>query len=97
MERTWSQLATLCLSALALFCWVVMFLAGTDVWHDVGRPDFWNLQGPPYHDLRAFSYAFYVLLIVLSVQLIAAALGLAAARRKSGSTVSKVAGPFASN
>jgi hypothetical protein len=47
MDRTWDQLATLCLSAVALLCWVVMFLAGTDVWHDVGRPDLWNLHGPP--------------------------------------------------
>jgi hypothetical protein len=58
-----------------------MFLAGTDVWHDVGRPDFWNLQGPPYHDLRVFAYAFYLLLIVLSVHLIIAARGFGAARR----------------
>ena len=56
---------TLFLSALALLCWVVMFLAGTDVWHDVGRPDFRSLQGPPYEDLRAFAFAFYALLFVL--------------------------------
>jgi hypothetical protein len=46
-------------------------------------PDFWNLQGPPYHDLRAFAYAFYLLLIVLSVQLIITALGFATARRRA--------------
>lgn len=83
MERKWIQLATLCLGALALLCWAVMFLAGTDVWHDVGRPDFWNLQGPPYHDLRAFAYAFYLLLVVLSVHLIVAALGLVTGRRSA--------------
>ena len=48
MARQWMQLATFCLGALALLCWVVMFLSGTDVWHDLGRPDLWHLQGPPY-------------------------------------------------
>jgi TRAP-type C4-dicarboxylate transport system permease small subunit len=83
MERKWAQLAALCLGALALLCWFVMFLAGTDVWHDVGRPDFWNLQGPPYHDLRAFAYVFYLLLIVLSAHLIVTALGLVTARPRA--------------
>ena len=80
MARHWIQLATGCLAALALLCWVVMFLSGTDIWHDLGRPNLWNLQGPPYHDLRAFVYAFYLLLAVLLVQLIVTALDLLAAR-----------------
>lgn len=83
MERERIQFATLCLGALAILCWLVMFLAGTDVWHDVGRPDFWNLQGPPYQDLRAFAYAFYLLLIVLSAHLVVTVLGLVTARRET--------------
>lgn len=70
----------LCLGALALLCWVVMFLAGTDVWHDLGRPDLWNLQAPPSHDLRAFAAAFYLLLIVLAAQLLVTTLGLVTPR-----------------
>jgi hypothetical protein len=72
MKPTWSQSATLSLGALALLCWVVMFLAGTDVWHEIGRPDFWRLQGPPYTDLWAFAYAFYLLPLCLAGQVIAA-------------------------
>ena len=34
MARQWMQLAGSCLGALALLCWVVMFLSGTDVSHD---------------------------------------------------------------
>ena len=83
MARQRIQLATLCLGALALLCWVVMFLSGTDVWHDVGRPDIWNLQGPPYHDLRAFACAFYLLLAVLVVHLIVTALDLVVARSRA--------------
>jgi hypothetical protein len=60
-----------------------MFLSGTDVWHDVGRPDFWNRPGPPYHDLRAFAYAFYVLLAALSVNLIVTGLDLVVARLRA--------------
>jgi len=76
MRRNRYSIAYFGLSLAALLSWVVMFLAGTDVWHDVGRPDFWHLQGPPYHDLRTFGYAFYLLLIVLSVHTILAARGL---------------------
>ena len=57
-----------------------MFLSGTDIWHDLGQPDFWNLQGPPDHDLRAFAYAFYLLLALLLAHLIVTALDLVVAR-----------------
>ena len=83
MARQWMQLATFCLGALALLCWVVMFLSGTDVWHDLGRPDFWHLQGPAYHDLRAFAYAFYLLLAVLLAHLIVTALDFIVARPRA--------------
>jgi hypothetical protein len=42
-----------------------MFLAGNDVWHFAGSPDFWNGTGAPHTDLRAFAYAFYLQLGVL--------------------------------
>ena len=42
-----------------------MFLAGTDVWHFTGSPDFWRLSGPPHNDLRAFGYAFYLQFFML--------------------------------
>ena len=83
MPRRWIQLAAPCLGALALLCWVVMFLSGTDVWHALGRPDIWNLLGPPYHDLRAFACAFYLLVVVLVVQLIVSALDLVVAQPRA--------------
>jgi hypothetical protein len=52
------------LSIIGLMCWIVMFLAGTDVWHFAGSPDFWRLSGPPNNDLRAIGYAFYLQLFV---------------------------------
>jgi hypothetical protein len=54
----------------ALLIWGLMFAAGTDVWHDTGRPDIWNRTDPPYNDLRAFGVAFYLLLPVLLAQLV---------------------------
>ena len=66
MRSRRASTVTLCLAALALACCAVMFLSGTDVWHDAGRPDFWSLQGTPYHDLRAFVIAFYSQVIVLA-------------------------------
>jgi len=50
---------------IGLLCWIVMFLAGTDVWHFAGSPDFWRLSGPPNADLRAFGYAFYFQFLIL--------------------------------
>jgi hypothetical protein len=54
----------------SLACWLVMFLAASDVWHDTGRADFWRLQGPPYNDLRVFAIAFYLLLALLCVSIV---------------------------
>jgi hypothetical protein len=59
-----------------------MFLSGHDVWHDLGRPDLWNLEGPPYNDLRAFVVAFYVLFFVLLAHLTVTAVGLASGRNR---------------
>lgn len=81
MTRRWRQPVTLGLTLLALLCWALMFAAGTDVWHDTGRLDFCHLSGPPYDDLCAFAYTFYVLLAVLAAQLIVAAADLPALRR----------------
>ena len=67
-----TPVAALSFSSFGLLCWIVMFLAGTDVWHDVGRPDIWNAGSVPYHDLRAFVVAYYLLLPVLMFQAFAA-------------------------
>lgn len=78
------QLAACGLSVLALFCWVVMFLAGTDVWHDVGSPDVWTLPQVPYPDVRAGLYAFYVLFVVLVGTVAVTLLGIARGRGATG-------------
>ena len=70
MLRWRTPVSTLVLLLLALGCWLVMFLAGTDVWHAAGRPDFWNKQEPPGPDLRAFAYAFYALFVLLVANLL---------------------------
>ena len=57
--------SNLVFGSLGMLCWIVMFLAGTDVWHFAGSRDFWRLSGPPYTDLRAFAYAFYAQFVVL--------------------------------
>ena len=60
------------LSTSGMLCWVVMFLAGTDVWHLAGSPDFWRLPGPPHADLRAFGYAFYIQFLILLAMMVLA-------------------------
>jgi len=70
MKPTWSQSAALWLGALALLCWIVVFMAWTDVWHDSGRPDF-HLMGATSFDLRALASAFFLLPLCLVGLLIA--------------------------
>ncbi len=50
-----------------------MFLAGTDLWHAAGRPDFRQLTAPPHLDLRAFAWAFYMQPLILLATIAAAA------------------------
>ena len=57
------------LSTLGMLCWVVMFLAGTDLWHSAGSPDFWRQHA----DLRAFGWAFYLQFLILLTMMALAA------------------------
>lgn len=50
-----------------LICWIIMFLAGHDVWTFAGKPDFWRLSGPPFADMRVFAVAFYVQFVLLAL------------------------------
>jgi hypothetical protein len=76
-----ASIVTLCFAWFGLLCWIVMFMAGHDVWHDVGRPDIWNIAGVPYHDLRVFVVAYYLLLPVLVFQVLAGVRNLRTPRR----------------
>jgi hypothetical protein len=66
---TISEKVIFLLTGGSLVCWLVMFLAGSDVWHDTGRLDFWHLQGPPYHDMRVFVTVFYLLFALLCINM----------------------------
>ena len=58
------------LSTLGMLCWVVIFLAGTDIWHFARSPDFWREPGPPNADLRAFAFAFYFQFLILLMMVV---------------------------
>jgi hypothetical protein len=53
----------------SLIAWSMMFLAGHDVWHELGSPDFWHLNRPPFFDLRIFASAFYASFVLILAQL----------------------------
>ena len=72
------------LTVVGLACWLAMFLDGTDVWHAQGSPDFWNLSGPPYTDMRAFAYAFYAQFVVLLAVLAFTGWTILSAARRAG-------------
>ena len=75
MTRRSIPVATLCLTAISLACWILMFLAGTDIWHDTGRLDLRTL-GAHGADVRALAVAFYGLLPVLLVQFVVSVVSL---------------------
>jgi hypothetical protein len=84
MKQTTAMISFLAGSVfVGLGCWLVMFLAGHDVWHFTGRPNFWQLSGPPFADLRAFALAFYLQLLVL-LALLGVVIWQLAARRGQG-------------
>jgi hypothetical protein len=71
----------------AILCWMVMFAAGTDVWHDTGRPDFWNSTQPPYPDIRVFLWAYYLLFPILLAQIVLGVLIFLAGRKQARNTL----------
>ena len=83
MTRGKTPLAALLLTTIGLACWTVMFLAGTDIWRDTGRPDLSQLPGMHAADLRAFVVAFYALPLVLLAQFAAMAASLVRTRQAS--------------
>jgi hypothetical protein len=66
MNRTWLPRASLALAVVGLLCWVLTFMAGTDIWHDAGRPDFLRLGATDF-DLHALAVSYYLMPAVLSV------------------------------
>jgi hypothetical protein len=79
MTGRWTPISTLALTATSLACWLLMFAAGTDIWHDTGRLDVRTL-GATAADVRAFAVAFYGLFVVLLAQVATSAIAVARAR-----------------
>ncbi len=73
------------ISAAGLICWIVMFMAGQDVWHDLGAPDIWRNAAVPYPDLRVFTACFYALLVLLVAGTVVPVLMAARGRRSFNS------------
>lgn len=80
MTRAWTQVASLGFAAVSVVCWLLMFAAGTDIWHDSGRVDVTTL-GATSADVRAFATAFYGLFFLLLAQLIVAGVGVLRSQR----------------
>jgi len=63
---------TMTMGILSFICLILFYLALTDIWHGLGRPDFWNGQGESHVEWRLLGYAywpmffFHVIFIVTS-------------------------------
>ena len=84
MTRAWTQGSSLGFTAACLVCWLMMFAAGTDIWHDAGRFDVLAM-GATAADVRAFATAFYGLFFVLLAQFAVTVVGVARGRRAAQS------------
>ena len=76
-----TQATALGFAAIGLICWIVMFGAATDLWHETGRVDLGSVPGVHAVDLRAFVVTFYGLFFILLVQFVVMALIFARGRR----------------
>jgi hypothetical protein len=66
LQKPIERAATLWGLVIALGCWFMMFAAGHDIWHALGKPDIWRQPGPTPTDIRAFVFSFYAMPVVLS-------------------------------
>ncbi len=82
MRREVFSIMGIITGAASLLCWIVMFMAGTDVWHDIGRPELWSPIQPPYPDVRVFLWAYYLLFPVLLAHVTFAVIGFQTAWRQ---------------
>ena len=82
MARASIQVTSLGFTAASLVCWLLMFAAGHDIWHDAGRFDVLAM-GATAADVRAFAVAFYGLFFVLLAQFAVLAVGVRRARRSA--------------
>jgi hypothetical protein len=80
MTRASRQFTSLGFTAACLACWLLMFAAGHDIWHDAGRFDV-RAMGATSADVRAFAVAFYGLFFVLLAQFAVTAVSALRARR----------------
>jgi hypothetical protein len=53
----------LVLALISVLCLVGLFLALHDVWHELGRPDYWSGMGPAAFEWRFLSIAFWPMLL----------------------------------
>ena len=87
MGRGSTPVILLLFTTICLGCWTVMFLAGTDIWHDTGRVDLSQLPGLHSADLRAFAVAFYALPVVLLAQFAVTGVSVVRARQAAGTAL----------
>jgi len=81
-----TQIVRAVVETLILLCLAAMFLAGNDIWHDTGSPEFWHLGKPRFADVRVFVCAYYVL-VALVLGRIVVSLGRLVVGRKQDKTV----------
>ena len=70
MTSKTTQATALGFAATGLLCWILMFGAATDLWHETGRVDLGSVPGVHAVDLGTFVITFYGLFFILLAQFV---------------------------
>jgi hypothetical protein len=70
-------MVTVGLAILSLASMVACFLALTDIWHELGSPDFWHGQGQSSLEWRILGYTFPAIALFHLVFLVTATIKMA--------------------
>jgi len=63
---------TMALGVVSFVCLVGYFLALTDIWHELGSPDFWRGEGPSALEWRVLGYGYWPMFVFHLAFLVAA-------------------------
>ena len=71
-SRQISFLVTVIIGLISFGCLVAIFLAGNDIWHDLGGHNFWSGQGSSPFEWRVLTVAYWPVFIFHIIFFIAA-------------------------
>ena len=83
-NRVWF-IVTVILGLVSFGSLIICYLAGTDIWHESGSPDFWHGEGPSALEWRTLASGFWPICVFHIAFFIAATATIATWKKKEKS------------